>query len=195
MKKKIWVTGIFLTAILCAGCGNNSRKSEKDVQDETAETKEHDPLENYIESNGREEFGAAVSFEITGELNQETPDDPYCNTNPDGSISLFLSEVGGTPYMIAGPVYDHEMFSLQTYVKKTDSTADGGGYVMDQYWFMPKYAGETEIMTLETYAVDSIYTGTIYHITVEDDLTCRLDWYAGVKQGENMELMGLSPEE
>lgn len=195
MKKKVWVIGIFLTTLLCAGCGNNSRQYEKDTQDDTAETKEYDPLAGYKESNSPETFGAEVSFEITGELRQTDPDDPYSNTNPDGSISLYLLENGGTPYQIEGPVYNHEMFSMQTYVKLKESEGDGGGYVKCQYWFTPNYAGETEIMTLETYAVDSIYMGTLYHITVEDDLTCRLDWYAGVKQGENMELMGLNARE
>lgn len=195
MKRKFWIAGIFLTALLCAGCGNNGKRSEKDVQDETAETKEYDPLAGYKESNSPEAFGAEVSFEITGELNQKVPDDLYSNTHPDGSISLYLFANGGTPYQIEGPVYDHEMFSMRTYVKLKEGKEDGGGYVECQYWFTPNHAGETEIMTLESYAVDSIYTGTLYHITVDDDLTCSLDWYAGVSQGENMELVGLSPEE
>lgn len=195
MKKQFVMVGIILITVLCAGCGDDSISLKKDAQEETAEPKEYDPLAGYKEFNGPEEFGEEVSFEITGELRQTVPDNLYSNTDPDGSIRLFSYVVtAGTPYQIAGPVYDHEMFSMRTYVKRKDdsSHSDGGGSVMDQYWFTPKYAGETEIMVLNSHL--SVYEGTIYHITVEDDLTCRMDWYAGVTQGENMELIGVSSE-
>ena len=196
MKKQIVATSMLLTAVLCAACGSgNSGESENHVQErETGDAKEEKDLpDDYIESFDPERFGAEVSFEITGEPEKTIPDNVYCNTNPDGTLKLFLYTTDGTPYLIEGPVYDHEMFSMQTYVKREDGDSDaaGSGITMDMYLFTPAHAGETEILTLSSYIgdEDDIFEGTIYHVTVEEDLTCRIDWYAGVTEGENMELV------
>ena len=196
MKRQIVVTSILLTAVLCAACGDNTGvQSENSVQEQEIgeEKEEKDLLDGYEEDIGAERFGAEVSFEITGELDKTIPDDVYSNTNSDGTLKLFLYTTDGTPYLIEGPVYDHEIFSMQTYVKRDGGASDaaGSGITMDMYLFTPTHAGETEILTLNTYVGDEvdIFEGTIYHVTVEEDLTCRMDWYAGVTEGENMELL------
>lgn len=144
----------------------------------------------YVESTSTERFGAEYYFEITGSVSQTKPPEPYCNTNEDGSLRLFLSYRGGTPYRIEGPIYDHDMFEMKTYVKTVPGKAnmEGGGTVTDKYEFTPKKAGETKIVTLQYYSVNSVYQGTVYSITVEDDLRCRMNWYGGVTEGENLEI-------
>ena len=199
MKKRL-VTLLVVVAILCVGCSNqsNDRSEDVTVQDEPEEIKEEDDSpEEYQELQSEETFGPEVYFEITGELNRQEISDVDKHMNPDGTFSFYVYSDGGTPYMDAGPVYDHEMLSMQKYVlrPKGDDLAPGGSYVEFQYRFTPKAPGETELLMLSTYEVDDTYEGGIYHITIDEDLTCHLDWNATVKQGENMELIERSTEE
>lgn len=193
--------GLFqLSIILClyclAGCGTQSENTIMNTQrgEESSAANEKRSLDEYVESKEEERFGEDVSFEVTGNISQKEPPEPYCNTNEDGSIDLFLDATVGTPYNIEGPIYDHDMFTLKTYVKSVqgDGSADGDGSVTYLYRFFPIRSGDTEIVTLNQYLVDDIYEGTLYHITVEDDLKCKMNWYGGVTQEENLEINGLS---
>lgn len=193
--------GLFLLSyLLClyclGGCGTQSENDVKNTQmgEENSVIEEKTPLDGYVESKEKERFGEEVSFEITGNVYQKEPPEPYCNTNEDGSIDLFLDVTVGTPYNIEGPIYDHDMFTLKTYVKSVqgDGSADGDGSVTYIYRFFPIQSGDTEIVTLKMYLVDDVYEGTLYNITVEDDLKCKMNWYGGVTQEDNLEIKGLS---
>lgn len=190
MKKRTAALVAILVVILFVGCGDqNSGQSEKT---------EDDYLAGYEEAREPETFGAEVSFEITGYLRKEDISDSERYINPDGTFNLYLSFDGGTPYLVDGPVYDHEMLSMQEYILRvTDNAPEystGGSYIKHLYHFTPISSGETELLLLYTYVVDEIYEGVIYHITVDEDLTCHIDWDGSVRQGENMELTGSLPE-
>lgn len=194
---------VFSFLLLCAGCEKQQEDVKQDVPEENRNTldgyverteENGDRIAGYTEVTEKERFGAEVSFEITGDVEHTKPPEPYCNTNEDGSIDLFLSLNWGTiPYDIEGPIYDHDMFSVQIYRKSEgvqvsgDYEGGGGGETTYIYRFTPSQPGETEIAALlQHYGVG--YEGTLYNITVEDDLRCRLNWYGRVVQGENLEV-------
>jgi hypothetical protein len=188
------IAGLLILTMLCAGCAPQTQKSPEEEQEEelTTETETYDPLAGYTESMSPERFGADYSFEVTGHVEKEDPPEPYCNTNEDGSLRLYLMEQDGTPYGIEGAIYEHDMFDMQTYLKSVpgDSEYTGSGSCTKMYIFTPKKAGETEIVTLSSYYGDDdpVYEGTIYSITVDDDLRCSMNWYAGVAENENLEV-------
>lgn len=197
-KIGLFVLSILLCLFCLGGCGTQSGNTIKNTQmneeSSAVEEKQKRPLDEYVESKERERFGEAVSFEITDDIYQKEPPEPYCNTNEDGSIDLFLDATVGTPYNIEGPIYDHDMFIMKTYVKciQGDNNAEGSGSVTYLYRFTPIKSGDTEIVTLNRYLVDDVYEGTLYNIIVEDDLKCKMNWYGRVIEKENLVINGLS---
>lgn len=205
MKKPIRAVGILLIFFLCTGCsmqpGNDiseGKATEKPEMTEEpgvkngAETPEEtERLAGYEESYDSEGYRLEGTYEIAGDISKEVPPDPYGDTNEDGSIDLFLKVTGGTPYAIAGAVFDREMFSMKAYGKvvvEADPDAAGGGSAALLLRFTPQCAGETEVIMLRYYFGHEVYEGLIYHITVGEDLKCRLDWYGFVSEEENLEL-------
>lgn len=203
MRKIVLFQLIILLCLCClGGCGTPSGNTIEDIQmdekntqmdEESTTDEEKNSLDEYVESKEEERFGEEVSFEVTGNVDQKEPPAPYCNTNEDGSIDLFLDVTDGTSYNIEGPIYDHDMFTLKTYVQRVqgEECAPGGGSVTCLYRFFPIKSGDTEIVVLNRYLVDDVYEGTLYNITVEDDLRCRMNWYGGVTQEDNLEIIGL----
>lgn len=205
MKKQIRAVSILLIFFLCTGC---STQTENDITEgkttekpavteepgvkEDAETPEEtDRLAGYEESYDSEGYRLEGTYEITGDISKKVPTDPYGDINEDGSIDLFLEVAGGTPYAIAGAIYDQEQFSMKAYgrvIVEADPDAAGGGYATLLMRFTPQCVGETEIIMLNYYSGHQVYEGTIYHITVGEDLKCRLDWYGFVSEEENLEL-------
>lgn len=208
MKKHIAAASIVLIFLFCSGCSMQTESNisegqvteepdvteksevteEPEVKEESEMPEETDRLAGYGELYDYEEVELEGTFVIIGEISREVPPDPYEDINEDGSIDLFLDVAGGTPYAIAGAVYDHEMFSLKAYGKVEGADADGGGNATALLCFTPQCAGETEILMLIYYFGHEIYEGTIYHITVGEDLRCQLDWYGYVSEEENLEL-------
>lgn len=192
-KMRLSVLSILLCLCCLVGCGSQSDNAAEDTQADTESTtveEEKDPFEGFEESTSPERFGEDVSFELTGDVAWEEPSRFYGNMNEDGSIDLILDVTDGTPYDIEGPIYDHDMFTLKKFVKhvRDDSGAVGGGSVTCLYRFIPIKSGNTEIVTVYTYLTDDVYVGTIYSITVTDDLQCKIDQIGGVTQGENIEV-------
>jgi hypothetical protein len=177
-----------------AGQSSETSTQEPDLQTETQETEtERDRTAGYTESTSPEKFDASYTFFLTGVLTRQEPPEPYCNTNEDGSLRLYLSEQDGTPYSTEGPIYDHDMFSLKTYVKSNQGSEDeaGSGSADFMYILTPSCAGEAEIVTLSCYvgSDESEYVGNIYHITVDEELRCSMDWYGRVSTEENLVIM------
>lgn len=191
-KMRLSMLSILLCFCCLVGCGTQSGNSAEDTQADTESTtveEEKDPFEGFEESTSPERFGEDVSFELTGDVSWEELSKFYGNMNEDGSIDLILDVTDGTPYNIEGPIYDHEMFSLKTFVKRVqDDDSVGSGSITYIYRFTPIKSGSAEIVTLYTYLTDDIYEGTIYRVTVEDDLRCTIDWVGAVAQGENIEV-------
>lgn len=205
MKKRITAASVLLIFFLCAGCGMQAgndipegRSTEKPevtevpgIKDETEIPEETDRLAGFQESYDSEDSVLVGTYEIIGDISREVPADPYIDTNEDGSIDLSLYVTGGTPYDIAGTMYDREMFSMKAYAKVVvadDPDMSGGGSATALLRFTPEYAGETEILMLYYYFIDEVYQGTLYHITVGEDLKCQVDWYGFVTESENLEL-------
>jgi hypothetical protein len=126
-------------------------------------------------------------------LTREEPPELYCNTNEDGSLRLYLSEQDGTPYSAEGLIYDHDMFTLKTYVKSNQGSEDevGSGSADFMYVLTPGFAGEAEIVTLSCYygSDEPEYVGNVYHITVDENLRCGMDWYGRVSTEENLVIL------
>ena len=207
MKKHI-AASILLISFLCAGCsmqtgsgiseGKVTEKpeaaevtEEPGVKEGAEKPEETDRFAGYKESYDSEGYRLEGTYEITGDISKEVPKDPYGDISEDGSINLFLEVTGGTPYVIAGAIYDQEQFSMKAYGSvrvEADPDAAGGGYATLLMRFTPQCVGEAEIMMLYYYFGHEVYVGTIYHITVEEDLKCRLNWYGFVSEEENLEL-------
>ena len=161
-------------------------KPEKDTENTASD--EENYADEFTEINETERFRATASFEITEEVYHEDISDYYCSVNEDGTLELYLNVTSGTPFSIEGAIYDHNIFTMKEYTKSIDSDAAGGGSTIQLYRFTPLKAGETEIVTLNKYIVKDIYEGYIYNITVEDDLTCHINWCGNVTEGENLKV-------
>lgn len=202
-KKMLSMALVFSLVLLCVGCGKRQEDVKQvedvkqqddvkleDIEEETEEDTDEkkDKLAGYEKITERERFGAEVSYEIIGYVKQEEAPEPYCNTNGDGSFLTLMWLSGGTPYDVAGAIYDHDMFTMQTYIesKPADSNYEGGGETTYLYQFTPTHPGDAEIVML--YIHNDIYEGTIYNITVEDDLRCRWNWDGRVTQDENLDV-------
>jgi hypothetical protein len=171
--------------------GQDTQEREDISGQNTPETEtEIDRTAGYRKTTPPDTFDASYTIQITGEVDKEDPPEPYCNTNADGSLRLYQSEDGGTPYSCEGLIYDHAMFEPEAYVKSTSGNADeaGGGSTDYMYYLYPKCAGETEIVTLMRYYGDDeeAYIGVLYHITVDEELRCSMDWYGRVSTEENL---------
>lgn len=205
IKKKMLSTAfVFFFLLLCASCGKQQEdvKQEEDVkqqddvkqeniEENTEETEEKkDKLAGYGEITERERFGSEEYFEIIGDVEHKEAPEPYSNTNEDGSFLALMWLTGGTPYDVAGAIYDHDMFAMQVYAKRESVVGNytGGGETTYLYQFTPSHPGDAEIVMLYKYLTDDVYEGTIYNITVEDDLRCRWNWSGRVVQGENLEV-------
>jgi protein involved in sex pheromone biosynthesis len=200
-KQKAMGIGIAAALVLASmGCASRETENsetvtqESDSQTAVQETEtERDRSEEYTERTSPERFDASYSVRLTGELTREEPPDVYCNTNEDGSLRLYLSEQDGTPYSAEGLIYDHDMFTLKTYVKSNQGSEDeaGSGSADFMYVLTPSDAGEAEIVTLSCYygSDEPEYVGNIYHITVDENLRCSMDWYGRVSTEENLVIL------
>jgi hypothetical protein len=161
-----------------------------EISGQNTQEAEIDRTAGYQKTTPKDTFDESFTIQITGEVDKEDPPEPYCNTNADGSLRLYQSEEGGTPYSCEGLIYDHAMFEPEAYVKSTSGNADvaGSGSTDYMYYLYPKSAGETEIVTLMRYYGDDeeAYVGMIYHITVDEELRCSMDWYGRVSTEENL---------
>ena len=205
MKKHLKAAGILLIFFLCTGCSMHTENDIKEgkatekpetteepgVKEDTETLEETDRLAGYMMSYDSEGYRLEGTYEITGDISKKVPTDPYGDINEDGSIDLFLEVTGGTPYAIAGAIYDQEQFSMKAYgrvIVEDDPDAAGGGSATLLLRFTPQCAGETEVIMLRYYFGHEVYEGLIYHITVEEDLKCQLDWYGFVSEEDNLEL-------
>lgn len=173
---------IFILIMVISGCGNSDKTIEND---DTSS-----PFFGYKEKTEKERFGEDVSYILTGDVDYEVPEDKYCNTNDDGTINMYLSSAAGTPYDVEGVIYDHDMFRMRVYVKSVgyDTLDTGGGRTTYLYNLTPIKSGETEIVTLEQYLVDDNYIGTIFKVSVDEEMRCSLDCYGFVSENENIEI-------
>jgi hypothetical protein len=205
-KQKAIGIGIAAALVLTSmGCAFRETENSETVTQENRETStqetssqqetetERDRTAGYTERTSPERFDASYSVRLTGVLTREEPPDPYCNTNEDGSLRLYLSEQDGTPYSAEGLIYDHDMFTLKTYVKSNQGSEDeaGSGSADFMYVLTPSYAGEAEIVTLSCYygSDEPEYVGNVYHITVDENLRCGMDWYGRVSTEENLVIL------
>jgi hypothetical protein len=195
--------GICIAAALVfgsLGCASRETAAQETSEMSTQEASsqqetetERDRTAGYKESTSPERFDASYAFFLTGMLTRKEPPEPYCNTNEDGSLRLYLSNQDGTPYSAEGLIYDHDMFTLKTYVKSNQGSEDeaGSGSADFMYVLTPNCVGEAEIVTLSCYygSDEPEYVGNVYHITVDENLRCSMDWYGRVSTEENLVIM------
>lgn len=184
---------------ISTGCGESSEpaatseSTSTPTTEVTASPEEKDKLDGYVEdSNSGNDFDSSRSFTLSEDAVQETPDNPYSNTYKDGSLLMWESLDDGTPYDFGGMLYDSKYFDLKTYSRRQEGDPElvGAGTSDMIYRLIPKKAGETDAVCLRKYfgSDEDIYEGTYLHIIIEKDKKCKIDWYAGVKQGENLEI-------
>lgn len=183
--KKRAVIILLAAILLLGGCSWQTNANRKpDSSKYTTEAEEF-----WLDTN-KDNYDVNVSFVIKGEIEQTVPENPYANTEEDGSVVLYTDITDGTPFDHVGVVYDHDSFDPERYVKvmEGDETEAGGGCAIYKYCFTPKKSGEYDIFLLNTYLVDDTYVGVCYHIDVDESLRCSIAWYGTVRQGENMKV-------
>ncbi|MCM1184480.1 MAG: hypothetical protein NC337_14005 [Roseburia sp.] len=126
----------------------------------------------------------AVGWEFLKEPELQIPEDPYCYTTEDGSFfAVSGSYTAGTPYGAAGMLWDTQILAREVSSGTSgDDSLEGGSRADSTYYFLPQAQGETTIVEMETFFTENETTGYFYHITVDEEMRCRWDWYtSGVK--------------
>ena len=192
---------ICVFSFLLSACTGSSQDRDNDpkVAEETEqeqkeksrdeEEKNSEPVFKEVsENSGR--FDKNYVLRLSDDVKKEIPSNPYANTNEDGSVDLYASDIQeGTPYSRAGVIYDHDLFTLKEYNVYDPGVEDirsaGAGTLTTTYRLVPLKTGESLVSVLDVYFVKNVFIGNAYHITVDEDMRCRIDWHCYVTQGEN----------
>ncbi len=194
MIKRLMMSLIILSMLISVlGCASGEESLAVSTEVSTTESNQvKDVLENYKETpNVNKVLGPDKSYEITGEIKEETHDNPDSNTYTDGSFLLYESITDGTPYDFGGVIYNEELFDIKEYEKYSPGAEGevGGGEGCNIYRMIPKQSGEADLVILTRYIVDDIYEGTLYHVNVDDNMKCTILWSADVKEGDNIKIV------
>lgn len=118
--------------------------------------------------------------------------DPYSNTEDDGSFILPNSYVDGTPYSFNDILFDPVMLKGESVTtRKSGDGAPGSGITSYKWVFTPLTPGETEVMLVTDNLAEDTDECRVFHITIDNELRCALNWYEDGIMGTNYELSDL----
>lgn len=190
MRKKISAKLLccILLGTFLVGCGNTEIKTDENSKTPSSESTGMNTTEKDYPSDGR----LVLLKDIQKECELEKVENIYCNTTEEGQLKLYQDITDGTPYAFYGIVFDEDYLSCTAEFKKLEAedASVGSGVATGSYKFNGKKAGQTDVIILTEYLEEEdCIEGVLYHVAIEEDLKCHLEWYCYVTKDEEFQLI------